>query len=248
MRITAILGACALTALGALPVFAADQTLSGSILKKDRMALPPTAVIDVRLMDVSKMDVAATQLAAKRIALTGQVPIAYELVYDDALIDARMTYAVQAEIIVEGKTLYRTTTMTPALTRGAGQNVDVMVEQVSAEMPLTDDDLAGEWIVTGFGGPILIVDRPPTMTFERQGNVSGFSGCNRFSGTYTQEGSALAFGQAAVTQMACPAPYDKLEQDFQQALSTVVSYEITGAGLLLRGAEGRIVMQLGRPS
>lgn len=248
MRIAAFVGACALTAMGALPVFAADQTLSGSIVKRDRMALPPTAVIDVRLMDVSKMDVAATQIAAKRMALQGQVPIAYELVYDDALIDERMTYAVQADIIVDGKTLYRTTTMTPALTHGAGQTVDVMVEQVRVEMDIAEGDLSGEWVVTGFGGPILIVDRPPTMTFDPDGKVAGFSGCNRFSGSFSQTGTELTFGNAAMTQMACPAPYGKLEQDFLKAMASVASYEITGAGVLMRDSAGQIVLQLGRPA
>jgi putative lipoprotein len=247
MRIAAIVGTCAITAFGALPVFAADQVLSGSILKKDRMALPATAIIDVRLLDVSKMDVAATQIAAKRMALAGQVPLAYELVYDEAVIDERMSYAVQAEIIIDGQTLYRNTTMTPALTRGAGQSVDVMVEQISMTDEVSADDLSGEWVVKGFGGPILIVERPPTVKFEADGNVACFSGCNRFYGTYSRTGSALSFGNAAMTQMACPDPYGKLEQTFQQSMSKVATYEITGAGLLLRDGAGQIVMQLVRP-
>jgi heat shock protein HslJ len=59
-------------------------------------------------------------------------------------------------------------------------------------------DLAGtEW---GFTGDVGKAAR--WIQFRSDGRVTGYSGCNRFTGTYVQNGGALTMGPLATTRMA----------------------------------------------
>ncbi len=69
-------------------------------------------------------------------------------------------------------------------------------------------------------------ERPITLQFDAQEKrVSGFSGCNRFGGSYTLDHNQLSFGPLISTKMAC-AENDRnmTEQTFLEALSHVDSY------------------------
>lgn len=50
------------------------------------------------------------------------------------------------------------------------------------------------------------VQERPWLQLERDGTVSGFAGCNSFSGTYTQEGLQLRFDELASTLRGCLDP------------------------------------------
>jgi copper homeostasis protein (lipoprotein) len=63
--------------------------------------------------------------------------------------------------------------------------------------------------------------------------VSGSSGCNRMTGSYTLEGSKLVLGQMAGTRMACPGDAMELESTFLTALGTVNGFRIAGGTLEL---------------
>jgi heat shock protein HslJ len=66
---------------------------------------------------------------------------------------------------------------------------------------------------------------PITLNFSTQSGqrkANGFSGCNRFTGTYDLAGGELAFGPLASTRMACaPGPGSALEQPFLQGLADI---------------------------
>ena len=79
-----------------------DPVVSGSVFYRERMAIPPGAVLRVSLLDVSRADAAADVIASLEVADPGNVPIDFELTYDPALIDDRGTYAVRATIDVDG--------------------------------------------------------------------------------------------------------------------------------------------------
>jgi heat shock protein HslJ len=70
---------------------------------------------------------------------------------------------------------------------------------------------------------------PITLIFSTQSGqrrTNGFSGCNRFTGTYDLTDGKLTFGPLASTRMACaPGPGSSLEQPF---LSGLASIEKTG--------------------
>jgi heat shock protein HslJ len=72
------------------------------------------------------------------------------------------------------------------------------------------------------------------------GQVSGSGGCNRFAGSYTQDGDRLKFGTLAATQMACTdEAVMQTEQQFFQMLNAVRTADATHAKLVLKDASGR---------
>jgi heat shock protein HslJ len=51
--------------------------------------------------------------------------------------------------------------------------------------------------------------------------LSGFSGCNRFSGRYSLQTDSIKVGPLASTKMFCEETANKIESEFHQALSTI---------------------------
>ena len=107
-------------------------TLTGQVTYRERIALPPAAVIEVKLQDVSLADAPAKLIAVQTIQAAGkQVPIPYVLEYDPARIDPRMRYAVSARITENGKLTWISTTVNPVLTGGAPTDgVEIVVQPV----------------------------------------------------------------------------------------------------------------------
>ncbi len=81
------------------------------------------------------------------------------------------------------------------------------------------------------------LNRPVTVRFE-SGRLSGFAGCNNFSGSYTLDGDQLKIGPVASTQMACPEPGSSVETAFHKALSGTLRYSVDGDGLQATTAAG----------
>lgn len=80
--------------------------------------------------------------------------------------------------------------------------------------------------------------RAPTLTFS-SGRVSGFGGCNRYTGSVTiADASRLTFGAMASTRMACAGAAGAIESAFLATLSTVTAYRVSAGSLELRDANG----------
>jgi putative lipoprotein len=77
-----------------------------------------------------------------------------------------------------------------------------------------------------------------TLEFLADGRVAGSTGCNRYSGAVSIDGSAIRFGPLASTKMACPPPMMDQEQRFSQALAQSVRWRLDGGDLLLFDAGG----------
>jgi putative lipoprotein len=101
--------------------------VTGTVTYRERIALPPDAVVQVQLLDVSLMDVSAKLLAEQIIKPQHQVPIPFKLVYRPGDIDERMTYAVRATISNGDKLLFVTDRSYPVLTRGRPEYVDLVL-------------------------------------------------------------------------------------------------------------------------
>ncbi|MDV6250527.1 YbaY family lipoprotein [Vibrio sp. EA2] len=80
------------------------KTITGTVAYRERIALPPNAVVTVSLEDVSLADAPSKVLAKQTFETEGkQVPFAFELNYDSNEIQAKHTYSVRARIDVDGK-------------------------------------------------------------------------------------------------------------------------------------------------
>ena len=105
--------------------------VSGSAAYRQRIAMPPDAVLTVRVEDVSRADAPAPVLAETREPFGArQVPITFSLHVPSAAIDPRLSYAVRATITVDGQLRFTTTRSYAVLTRGAPNHVDLLLDAV----------------------------------------------------------------------------------------------------------------------
>ncbi|MBO9406649.1 META domain-containing protein [Shimia sp. R9_1] len=230
----------------ALPLIAGSaaadiQDLLGIVSYRERVALPPEALVEITLEDVSKMDVASVVLARQVLKPEGQVPIAFRLAYDDGMVAENGRYSVRAIIQVGEDVLWRSTQSFAALTQNAPEEVEVMVERMPSR---GDVDLTiGSWLVVVMNGEVVQSERVPQIEFDADGRVSGSSGCNRFTGSYTRTGDRLSFGPLASTRMACSDELNAQETAFFKTLTQVSSVGIMDGGTVLIDERGAVVMR-----
>lgn len=237
-----------------LPGVAAAQggMLRGTATYRERMALPPGAVLEVVLEEISRADAPATSIAEARIPVQGQVPIAFALPFDPARVEPHLTYAVRATLSVDRQVQFRTDRIHPVLTRGAGDSVELLLVRAApagaAEGSPAPASLVGpRWIATAIGGADAAPGVVSDITFTTTGDVYGTGGCNRFRGGVRLQGAdGIAFGQLASTMMACEGPPSEQEARFHAALAAARHWRIEGEALLLLDAGGTAVLRLRR--
>ena len=111
--------------------------------------------------------------------------------------------------------------------------------------------LLGRWQVDSFATPSGSVSVPIAgtsleVTFGLL-NVSGFSGCNSFSGTYSTNGNVVRIGGLASTRIACPQDVMDQELAFLTALQGVAFIDYQGSTVLLEDRNNRIQVALVQP-
>lgn len=87
-------------------------SVTGNITYRERMALPPTAQVEIQLADVSLMDAPSKTIAQQSFTADGrQVPFPFTLTADQRRLDPRGRYAVSARITdASGKLMFITDT------------------------------------------------------------------------------------------------------------------------------------------
>ena len=101
------------------------------------------------------------------------------------------------------------------------------------------------WQLTKLGA----VDRKKagiTAWFMADGKISGFSGCNSYSGAYTTSGGSISVSRKlAVTQKACARAVMLQERLYLGALTAAKTYSIADNMLKLRGRSGLTLATFG---
>jgi putative lipoprotein len=105
--------------------------ITGTVTYRQRIELPPEAIVEVKLLDVSVQDIAAKTIGEQAIKHAGQVPVPFEINYIPALIQKGHRYAVQARILDQGKLIFANTQAYPVITMGSPTRVDVVVQPLS---------------------------------------------------------------------------------------------------------------------
>ena len=110
---------------------AVTSQVTGSVTYRERIALPPTAVVTVRLVDVSLADAPSVLITEQVIRTEGrQVPFEFALAYDASRILPSHTYAVQARIENGDRLLFISDKMNPVITRDAPTHMDIVVRRI----------------------------------------------------------------------------------------------------------------------
>lgn len=97
----------------------------------------------------------------------------------------------------------------------------------------TIQQLSGTYTISGLGDNDSLTIHPD-ITFDASTNhVLGFSGCNRFNGSYTIDGNNITFGPMASTRMMCREEANTIERQMLDALSQVNSFLLNDNELTL---------------
>ena len=124
-----------------------EPSVTGAIVLPDAAELPEDAVWSVELQDASKQDVAAEIISLDEGDASDLVEgtIAFDIVYDDELIDERLTYSLSARVVDADETLlYINDTFTPGVVDGEPlEDVQIVVIDVQAQAAEAEATLAG---------------------------------------------------------------------------------------------------------
>ena len=247
---------------GGAPAASPEAHLTGTVVYRERMALPPGGRVEVRLEDVTEVGAPADEIASQTIATNGkQVPIAFDLRYPVKSIEPTHRYAVRASIVsADGELLFTSAEHKAVFTDGATQrNIEIEVQRAGVPPPTEPgapaaDDAArgssasppdGTWRLVAIQRPgaaeqAVAADPRYTVAFA-DGKLSGLAHCNRYSGGYEQPAPGkLKISPMAATLMACPG--ESLASEFLRALGGATGYELRGDRLLLSYGDGGVLM------
>ncbi len=109
------------------------QTVTGTVSYRERIALPPTAVVTVSLLDTSLADAPAKVIAEQTFDTAGKYPpYQYSLQFNSANMEMKNSYVVSATIKVDGKLRFTTDTSYPVITdKAATMQQDLVLKGVS---------------------------------------------------------------------------------------------------------------------
>jgi len=125
-----------------------------------------------------------------------------------------------------------------------------VVTVITIPAPVSDPALIGTWtykgamLATGSGKiPTISNTQSIKLTFNNDGTLSGFSGCNNFNGGYTLSGKTTEFGKEitigplASTKMYCADTAD-FETSYLNNLQKTLTYSIPNNTMMLRTSYG----------
>ncbi|MDQ2634020.1 MAG: YbaY family lipoprotein [Pseudomonadota bacterium] len=213
-------------------VAAEEVAVTGEVTYRERIALPPNAVLTVRLLDVSLADAPETVVGEQKIDPAGQVPIAFEIKFDPAVIQPKVNYALQARITVDDRLMFINDERHP-VDPAKPEPVEMvlkMVRQDAGATPATLFDTT--WIAEDINGGGVIDNAQSTFSVTADGKVTGSGACNRFFAEAEIKDDRITIGKAGASMMACPEAVMDQEQKFFAALEKAASYRIDGDGKL----------------
>jgi heat shock protein HslJ len=111
---------------------------------------------------------------------------------------------------------------------------------------MAPDSVEGPWTITHYNNGSGAVTSMPsgvsaTVTFNGDGTVTGFGGCNNFNGGYSTGAlGTIAIGPLMSTMKACGDPADTTERQILTALQTATKWDVTSGALELRDSGGAL--------
>lgn len=105
----------------------------------------------------------------------------------------------------------------------------------------------GTWKLTHINGNAISVpsgNQTPTLVLSNGGNLTGNTGLNSMSGTYTTKGryaDNITFSPIATTKMAGGRDAMDLERRYNEALSRVDTARVEGDRLILKDGDNQVL-------
>lgn len=225
---------------------AAEKAVKGEVVYRERIALPPNAVLSVQLADVSLADAPAAIIGEQKVSPAGQVPISFEIKFDSSVIRPRMTYALQARITVDNKLMFISDTrhqVDPLI--DAPQTILLkMVPQASAEPAV----FGQSWVVEYVDGIGAIADPRATLHISEAGKAGGSGPCNVYFATAKVDGQSIAISNIGSTFKACAPEVMAEEKAMFDALVKAASFRIDAGKLIIADKDSREILRFSAAS
>ena len=226
---------------------AAERAVKGEVVYRERIALPPNAVLSVQLADVSLADAPAAIIGEQKVSPAGQVPISFEIKFDSSAIRPRMTYALQARITVDSKLMFISDTshQVDPLTDAPQTILLKMVSQAPAKPAPV---FGQSWVVEYVDGIGAIEDPRATLRISEAGKAGGSGPCNVYFATAKVEGQSMAISNIGSTFKACAPEVMAEEKAMFQALVKAASFRIDAGKLIIADKDNRDILRFGAAS
>ena len=229
--------------------------LTGEAFYRERIAVPPTAQVEILLEDVSRADAPAKVIGSQTITNAGQPPYAFSIDYLPSEIVAGHRYNLRARLTVNGELMFITDQAYPVLMDGQENQTQLLMHRIERQAPSTKADAATEsttvtselantyWKLVSLNDQTVSVSahqREPHLVFASDMRVSGSDGCNSIAGSYNLNGNQINLGQLVSTRKACIEGGEQAHA-FTVALSAIYSYQIQGNTLELADKNDTVV-------
>jgi putative lipoprotein len=235
------------------PALAAKIDLPGQVTYRERIALPALATLEIQLVDQTLPSL-PPRLDVKAAIGPGQVPLGFNLNFDDSIIIPEHSYALIASISAEDRLLFRNfepyavNPLAPAqpvliLTSLVGQSSSATAsssaEPVDPGPPAILDSV---WTLTSLGGVPVLPRTKPSLTIGADMRAGGSGGCNSWFAQAEIKDETLRLGSITSTLKGCTQSVNLQEGAFKDALSAVASWSVAGDELTLFGADGKVLL------
>ena len=228
-----------------------DAFITGTVIARERLYIPPDAVFDAALVDVTQVGEPPLVLARQRIAPAGPLPYELRIPYRQALIQPRGRYEVHAAVTQQGRLLLDTPGVHPVLLSPAFRHVDVILARrplqeatLNASVPLRQTYWKLIELVDGadLAAPADGADAAHLVLARDSDRAMGSGGCNRFAARYQVDGGQLRF-DALVSGLRLCLPGGTSELAYLERLDAVRAYWQQGRSLELRDRAGKPVLR-----
>ena len=238
------------------PAFAAKIDLPGQVTYRERVALPDDASLELQLVDQTtpnlppRLDVRATIGA-------GQVPLSFNLNFDDALILPGHSYALIAAISAGGGLLFRNfepyvvnplapTQPVVIVTNLVGRIETGTASSSAPAVPEAPAILDVTWTATHIGDVAILPRTAPSLSISSDMRAGGSGGCNSWFAQAEIDGDTLRLGSITSTLKACTQAINQQEQAFHDALIAAATWQVDADQLTLFGTDGKPVLVFNR--
>ena len=237
----------------ASPAFAAKIDLSGQVTYRERIALPENSILGIELVDES-LPAAPPRVAVKGAIGPGQVPLSFDLKFDDSLILPDHDYALIATISAEGHLMFRnfepygvTPLAPPAapiliVTNLVAQADATTSSSAEPEAPAKPAILETIWTATSINGTPPLPRSNATLSISSDLRAGGSGSCNSWFAQAQLDGDKLSFATIGATQKGCTQSVNLQEQAYFAALAATATWQVSGDTLTLYGVDGKPLM------
>ncbi|MER9583846.1 YbaY family lipoprotein [Mesorhizobium sp. M0276] len=229
------------------PSVAAGKSVRGEVIYRERIALPPSAMLSVQLADVSRAGAPATIVAEQKVRPAGQVPISFEIKFDPSVIRPQMTYALQARITADDKLLFIS---------DVRHQVDpltdvpqtIMLKMVTPSAEPTGSVFDQLWLVDYVDGFGASTAPQATFSVSEAGKAGGKGPCNAYFATAKIDGQTIAISDIGSTYKACAPEVMAEEKALFNALAKAASYNVAAGKLIIADKDGREILRFSAAS